>query len=66
MLYYLEENEITYTCIFLANMKNSRMVTTKGVYRDFSKDLFIGFFVIQYWRIGLEGENVSILHMDMD
>ena len=37
------------------------------VYRYFSKDSYIGFSFIQYWRIGLEVENVSTLYMmDMD
>ena len=38
----------------------------KGVYRYFLKDLFIGLFVIQLWRIGLGEDNLCTFQMDMD
>ena len=64
LLYYLESNEVTCTCVFIIDMENSSMVSKsftqffkkskkvvkeypiKGVYRNFSKDLFTGFYVI--------------------
>ena len=42
------------------------MVSTKGFYRDFSMDLSIGYSIIQYWRIGLDEDNLSNSQMDMD
>ena len=38
----------------------------KGVYRDFSKDSYIGFSVIQCWRIIQKGDNVPTIRMEMD
>ena len=42
------------------------MFSTNGVYRDFPKDLFIGFYDIHYWRIGLDEDNLSTFQMDID